>query len=86
MGADSTFGETNFNPKQKMKRYFIYFKGGNFCQQDGINQTYMRMHELGLIPLIIDTKEGQIINGDKWEWVNIPDYHDSDLIVEKDML
>ena len=55
-------------------------------QQSGLNITYLQLHSLGIIKFIIDTKEGKILSGEKWEWKDIPDYHDSSLISDKDKI
>ena len=62
-----------------MKRYFLYFKNGEMTQQDGLNITYMHIHSLGLISIILDTTTGEIILPGKWEWQHVPEYHDSEL-------
>jgi len=65
-----------------MKRYIILFNNGQIVQQIGLNTTYLQLHSVGVIKLIIDTKEGKILTGEKWEWNNIPEYHDSSLVAD----
>ena len=65
-----------------MKRYIIIFNNGQIVQQSGINVTYLQLHDLGLIKMIIDTTKGEILTHEKWEWHNIPEYHDSSLVIE----
>lgn len=66
-----------------MKRYILVFNNGEIVQQDGINSTYMQMTSLGVLKMIIDTKEGTIQTGQKWEFNTIPSYHSSDLVINK---
>ena len=63
-----------------MKRYIILFSNGKLVQQIGLNPTYLQLHDIGVIKMIIDTKKGQILTSEKWEWRNIQEYHDSSLI------
>jgi hypothetical protein len=65
-----------------MKRYIILFNNGQIVQQVGLNLTYLQLHDVGVIKLIIDTKKGLIMTADKWEWHDIPVYHDSSLMEE----
>jgi len=65
-----------------MKRYVILFNNGQIVQQIGLNTTYLQLHSIGVIKMIIDTKEGKILTGEKWEWTIIPEYHDSSLVTE----
>lgn len=63
-----------------MKRYIILFNNGQLVQQIGLNMTYLQLHSVGVIKMIIDTKEGKVLTGDKWEWAAITEYHDSTLV------
>lgn len=65
-----------------MKRYIILFNNGQIVQQIGLNTTYLQLHSVGVIKMIIDIKEGKILIGEKWEWNNIPEYHDSSLVAD----
>ena len=65
-----------------MKRYIILFNNGLLVQQCGLNITYLQFHDAGLIKIIIDTKEGLVLTGEKWEWKKIQEYHDSSLIID----
>ncbi len=70
-----------------MERYIIKYPNGKIRQQRGINMTYHNLLGMGAISWIIDTKEGEIMFGDKDEMVHtekISTYNDGDLIEPKD--
>lgn len=70
-----------------MKRFILKFPNGKIRQQEGINGTYHHLLGLGAISWIIDTKQGEVLTGDDDESVKtikIPEYHDTDLIIQKD--
>jgi hypothetical protein len=67
-----------------MKRYIILFNTGQLVQQRGLNMTYLQLHDLGIIKLIIDTTTGEYLTAEKWVWKKIQEYDDSTL-VEKDL-
>ncbi|MFX1588986.1 MAG: hypothetical protein ACFFC1_12580 [Promethearchaeota archaeon] len=65
-----------------MKRYILLFNNGYLVQQDGLNLTYLNLFEMEILKMLIDTKEGKVIRGEKWDWKLIQSYHDSTLITE----
>jgi len=65
-----------------MERYLILFNNGSLVQQRGLNVTYVQLHDLGIIKLIVDTKTAQYITSEKWEWKDLPKYDDSTLVVD----
>jgi len=65
-----------------MKRYIILFSNGQLVQQIGLNITYLQLHSVGVITMIIDTKVGKVLIGEKWEWNDIPEYKDASLVEE----
>lgn len=70
-----------------MERYILKYPNGKIRQQKGINITIHNMVGMGAISWIIDTKEGEIMYGDKNETVHtekISTYVDSDLIISED--
>lgn len=70
-----------------MDRYILKYANGKIRQQKGINGTYHYMLAIGVITWIIDTKDGEVMFGDKDERViteKISAYHDSSLIISKD--
>ncbi|MBA7535882.1 hypothetical protein ES705_28141 [subsurface metagenome] len=67
-----------------MEQFIIKYTNGKFRQQRGLNMTYHYMVAIGVIDWIIDTKEGEIMFGDKDETMHrnkISTYSDSSLIV-----
>lgn len=67
-----------------MKRYIVKYNNGRVRQQEGINLTFVHHLEIGVIKVIVDTKEGKMMVLDDNEqsvWVNIHSYTSSDLII-----
>jgi len=70
-----------------MERFILKYPNGKIRQQKGINMTYHYLLGVGAISWIIDTKNGEVMFGDKDETVHnekISKYEDSDMIVPKD--
>jgi len=65
-----------------MERYLILFNNGSLVQQRGLNVTYVQLHDLGIIKLIVDTKTGQFITSETWEWKEVQRYDDSTLVID----
>lgn len=75
------------NDVKSMERFILKFTNGKILQQKGINGTYHHLLGLGVISYIIDTKDGEIMYGDKDESVHtekITKYNDCELITPKD--
>ncbi|MBA7527658.1 hypothetical protein ES705_19836 [subsurface metagenome] len=67
-----------------MERFIIKYPNGKIRQQKGINITYHYLLGVSAISWIIDTKDGEVMYGDKDETVHtdkISTYSDSSLIV-----
>jgi len=62
-------------------RFIILYSNGKLIQQKGLNLTYLHLHSIGLIKMIIDVVTGEYIGSDRWEWCPIETYNDSSLIV-----
>ena len=78
---------TNEQKLKTMERFIIKYPNGKIRQQAGINGTYHYMVAVGAISWIIDTKDGEVMWGNKDEGVEhekISTYHDSSLIIPKD--
>lgn len=70
-----------------MKRFIVKYPNGKIRQQKGINMTYYYMVAVGAISWIIDTVDGEVLQGDKDEGVRrdkISTYHDESLITNFD--
>lgn len=65
-----------------MERYLILFNNGQLVQQRGLNMTYLQLHDLGIIKLIVDTQTGQYLTAEKWDWKDVYKYDDATLIVD----